>query len=191
MMERFFKYVERHVRLDPPTKHFLKAYGQIQQFKAGDYFLRGGETKWYWCCVLSGMAAAVDQSARLGTIYRFVVQPCGYFTGTRHPFSQRDAGLFIQFLRPTTLYLLPLDSFRYAQEHLQPFGNFVQVLKQRRMLQQEAMIDLLGEPKSGRYAALYKLLPEHYAALTDTERRRLIRVERSVYFRAKAAFHRK
>lgn len=191
IMERFFTHAGRNSRLDTPTRHFLETHGQILSFKAGDYFLLSGETKRYWCFILSGMAAAVDRDDRLGVYYRYVLLRQGYFTGTKHPFSQSPPGLFIQFLRPTTLFLLPLDSFRYAQENLQAFGNFVQVLKQRRMLMQERMMDLLGEEKKNRYGFLYTAMPEIYHALTDVERRRLIRLEKSFYHRSKTLFHRK
>ncbi len=189
-MERFLTLIGRKIPIDAPTRQLLETHGQLRGFKAGDYFLLSGETKRYWCFILAGMAAAVDRNSEFGTYYRYVVVPHGYFTGTKHPFSQSQPGLFIQFLRPTTLFLLPLDSFRYAQENLLPFGNFVQVLKQRRLLMQEALAEVLAQSRIRRYGTLYALLPEVFHALNDEERRKLLRVDRATYYKAKAVFGR-
>lgn len=189
-MERFFIHADRYVRFDNPTRHFLESHGQLRLFNTADYFLLSGETIRYWCFILSGIVATVGSNAAGEPYYRFILLRYSYFTGTKHPFSQSPPGLFIQFLQPTALLVLPLDSFRYAQEHLLPFSNFVQVLKQRRILQQEAMAEVLSAPKSKRYGALYTQLPELFRALRDDERRKLLRVDRATYYKAKAGFKR-
>ncbi|SEK53801.1 Crp/Fnr family transcriptional regulator [Parapedobacter koreensis] len=187
-MERFFAYWSHWINLNQETREYLSQHSQIRSYAAGNDFVLAGEARPFWCFVLSGLVAGLERLGNHRYSYNWLALPGDYFTGTIHLFTQRPPSSNIQFLRDTQLLLIPAPAMRFAQQHFSGISEILHVLKQRRILHQEALLLLLLLDTNRRYTTFRKGMHHLYALLSEKEQIAYLRMSRSQFFAAKSAW---
>ncbi len=189
-MDRLLSFWRKHFPVEEDALRYLQPHIRLRQFAAGDYFMFPGESRQYWCFVLSGATAGVQLLPDGRRCYPWVALPGRYFTGTAHPFTGRAAPLPVVFLKNTCVLMVPATHLRYAQQHFISVSELIHVLKEQRIQRQEVKLALLMLNTTERYACFRQWLPDVAAALKEEEQIRFLHMSRSCFFTAKAAYAR-
>lgn len=106
------------------------------------------ERKPYWCLVLEGLAIGYTLYKDGHRRIRWFAPPMVDFTGTRHLHTMRNTNTAIQFTLPTALLCIPITQWRSAERRYREVSDLLHILKQRRMDQRDALIEVLQESSS-------------------------------------------
>jgi len=162
-MNRFFTYADYYTALSLEEKQFINTHARIRTYNRHDYYLLAGEAKTNWCFVLDGVVAGVRTNYEGDELLQWLSVKHQYFTGTKHPFSERSQGLQIQFLHPTELMELPYTYLREAQHQYPAFAELLQVLKEQKLKYFQTLAKILKLPARER---LHKALDELHNWIT-------------------------
>ncbi|GAA4790883.1 hypothetical protein GCM10023231_18480 [Olivibacter ginsenosidimutans] len=165
-MNRFFTYAAQYCPLTKEEKQFINAHARTRTYNRHDYYLLAGEAKNNWCFVLDGAAAGVKTNDEGEESLQWLSVKHQYFTGTKHPFSERSHGLQVQFLHPTALMELPYTYLREAQHQYPAFAELLQVLKEQKLRYFQSLTKILKLPARER---LHKALDELHNWITPLQ----------------------
>lgn len=188
MAARFYNFWDKYVSIESSAKDYIKTVSRVSHYAPGDYFVRTGESRRFWCFILTGVVAYADYSGDIDGKYQWVALPNQYFTGTAHPFTQRPPRHAILFLQSTALLLIPSEHFQYAQQRFPSFAELVHVVKQQRLDHTMRLAEIRLLPATEQYAAFRNQMRDLYRILSEPQQIRLLRMHRATFYRAKNAY---
>jgi len=153
-MNRFFAYANRYRILSPEEKQFITTHARVRRYTKHDYYLLTGEVALHWCFVLTGLVGGFRYFSDDTEDLFWIVGQNGYFTGTKHLFSNRSTDLDIKFLDRSEILQIPLTNIRYAQQHFDGISEFLHVLKQKK-IEETKLLLAMNKVKDGVQRYIY------------------------------------
>ena len=145
-MQRFIQHWRRYTSVSKDALRYLHQHAKVLHFMVGDHFMQANERRYYWCIMLEGLAVGYTLYKDGHRRIRWFAPPMVDFTGTRHLHTTRKTNTAIQFILPTALLCIPTARWRAAEHRYREVTDLMHILKQRRIDQQRALIEVLQEP---------------------------------------------
>ena len=95
-MERLFEFWRAYISIPKEVREFIQAHAEVISASKND--IESIEVQHYWCFVLEGLVAGYGTNLSGKQIMTWISVGNQYFTGTRHPFSNRRNDIKIKFL---------------------------------------------------------------------------------------------
>jgi len=188
-MDRFFTFWRKHIKIPAEAQAFMETHAQLKHYQKGEVFSAPDEARLYWCYILDGLVGGIYYSEDGSMQIRWLATPNNYFTGTEHLFTKKPQPLFIEFLRPTTLLLLPREIALEGQRRYPAISELFHILKQHhinRLRKQVAVFEHIDF--YGRYQTFLAELPELAFHTTKAQQASFLHISRGSFFRVQKQY---
>ncbi|WP_164108679.1 MULTISPECIES: hypothetical protein [Sphingobacterium] len=165
-MDRIEKYLEKYGLLTTKAKEYLRQYGKIMYFSKNAYFLFQHETKHNWCFLLEGLVGhqIIDKKGNSKLIK--LCPTNHYFVGTKHIFSKSRPRTAIQFLQPSTIYMISNEDLKTGIRKFAELNEIYHIMKQHELDIREIFLSIPSVMRDERIAYLFDHLPEVKGKMT-------------------------
>ena len=188
-MERLFTFWSHYMAIPEEARNFLEDHGIIKQFAKGTIFSQPDEARHYWCFVLEGLVASIYYLNNGQRVMRWLTIPFSYFTGTEHLFTKRAANVHIEFLKPTTLFMLHSNSALEGQQHFPSISELFHILKQHQLNRLRKYLIVFQQANHyQKYKLLMEELPEIVTHTSNEQRRHFLQMSRGSYYKIKKRY---
>lgn len=189
-MNRLFDFWERYMPIPDDARRFLERHGRIRQYPKSTIFSSPDEPKYYWCFTLEGLVAGLHYAKEGKTSsFRWLSIPNSYFTGTEHVFTKRVGNVHIEFLKPTSLFMLHNEIATEGQRRFWCISELFHILKQHQInrLRKYALIFQQANHYQ-KYKLLVEELPEIVAHTTNEQRWHYLQISKGSYYKVKKRY---
>ena len=159
-MDRIEKYFDRYRLMHATVKDYLRQKGKLLHYKKNAYFVAHNETKHKWCFLLEGLAGYHSLDASGNTSLERLCPINHYFVGTKHLFSRSTNSTAIQFLEPSTVYIISNKDLKNGIQQYNELGEIYHIMKQHELDIRQIFLRIPNIPRQQRLAYLYDHLPE-------------------------------
>lgn len=188
-MERLFTFWRKYAELTEEGKSYIIHHSVVLPFADNDIFAHHDEHKHYWCFIPEGLVAAYCRQGDGDSKIAWIAGPLDYFTGTRHPFTDKHDMVDIVCLQAGRLVMIPNSELIYAQQHFADVGELLQVLKQRKISQQDILLEIMRQKNmEQRCMTFFERCSAIALALSREQCCAFLQVSHSTYNRAKRKF---
>lgn len=191
-MTNFYTFIKKYLNLPQEARDFIEAHADIIEGKRGEYYTTETEYKESWCFLLGGLVAGhTFNTAGLRTIH-WIIEPGGYFTGSKHLFSNSSLEQNIEFFQDSRILQIPHENMRQAQEQFPEIGELIQIQKQHKINKQDILIEILKQPDA--QAVYFKFMDEMGTVanlLTNQQVMDLLGLKRTTFIKVKGAYSRR
>jgi hypothetical protein len=115
-----------------------------------------------------------------------------YFTGTKHPFSNRREDIKIKFLENSKIVQLPNHLVQFAQKEYPSVSELLHTLKQKKLLDYEKRIEIFGQnTKIEQCLEFFDNYPDLIERLTVNQICEFLNLDKGTYYSALEIFIRR
>jgi len=187
-MERFFTFWSRYMDIPPDARKYIFDHARIRRYTPR-VFSYPDDPKPYWCFVLDGLAANVYDTVNRYGIIRYLITPNAHFTGTEHPFTKKGGDIYIELLKPTTIFMLRNNFALEAQQRFPAVSELFHILKQHQInnLRRHLLVFQQGRIID-KYRYMAEQLPEVITHTNNRLQARFLQISESSLYDAKKRY---
>lgn len=174
------------------VRDFIAANAEVIYGQKNEYYIESIEVQHYWCFVLEGLVAGYRTNLAGKQIMAWLSVGNSYFTGTKHPFSNRREDIKIKFLENSKIVQLPNHLVQFAQKEYPSVSELLHTLKQKKLLDYEKRIEIFGQnTKIERCLEFFDKYPNLIERLTVNQICEFLNVDKGTYYSALEIFIRR
>lgn len=165
---------------------YLKSVTRKIHLKKGTIIKLADHRLAYFCIVLKGVVGGYEWNNGTDPNLREIIRQMDYFTGTIHPFTQRNRLIEYRTLTPVILARMHMDNARHGQLQYPDLTELFHVMKQHKINQLRQQVIIFQEFNHAKRYQLYtNLLPDWQNALPDHIQREFLQISKAHYHRLK------
>lgn len=130
-MERLFEFWRQYMEISKEVRDLIASHAEVIHGQKNEYYIESIEVQQYWCFVLEGLVAGYRTNLAGKQIMAWLGVGNSYFTGTKHPFSNRRDDIKIKFLENSKIVQLPNHLVQFAQKEYPSVSELLHTLKQK------------------------------------------------------------
>lgn len=150
-MEEFFNYWKNYgLTLNDTDSQFIRTHGQVKKYKRREEISSLRTNASLWNFILSG-GFIIEQMDINGDTQHCILQLANdAFTTTLHPFTKRRISGAYRAIIPSDTLQLKNEHIVFLQQNSVVFSEILHIIKQRKLLQLEKIIQLrsIADPYS-------------------------------------------
>lgn len=187
-MERFFTFWSHYMDIPPDAREYIFDHARINRYRP-KVFSYPDDPKPYWCFVLDGLAANVYDTVNRHGIIRYLITPNAHFTGTEHPFTKKGGDIYIELLKPTTLFMLRNNFALEAQQRFTAVSELFHILKQHQINNLRKHLQVFQQRRIvDKYRYMAEQLPDVIKHTNNRQQARFLQISESSLYEAKKSY---
>lgn len=184
-MERLFNFWREYIHIPKEVREFIESHAEVIHAGKNEYYIESIEVQHYWCFVLEGLVAGYGTNLSGKQIITWLSVGNSYFTGTKHPFTNRRDDIKIKFLEDSKIVQLPNHIVQFAQKEYLSVSELLHTLKQKKIADYEKRIEIFSQnTKIEQYQAFEVKYPNLLGRLTIDQICEFLNMDRSTYYEA-------
>jgi hypothetical protein len=167
------------------VRDFIAANAEVICGQKNEYYIESIEVQHYWCFVLEGLVAGYRTNLAGKQIIAWLSVENSYFTGTKHPFSNRRDDIKIKFLENSKIVQLPNYFVQFAQKEYPSVSELLHTLKQKKLSDYEKRIEIFSQDsKIEQFLKFEEHYPKLPVRLSVGQICAFLNMDRSTYYEA-------
>jgi CRP-like cAMP-binding protein len=189
-MHRLTSFLEKYrPQADPGVLRYLEEACVVLKYSRGAVIKTPNDPLPYFCIVLEGLVGGYESNNGSDPLLRELILPMDYFSGTAHPFSQRNRMMEYRTLTPAAFARFPIHHIRRGQQLYPDMAELFHIMKQRKIDQLRKQIAIYQQKDlASRYALYATLMPDWTHLLPRDVQCQFLQMSKTHFHRAKGHF---
>jgi len=167
------------------VRAFIAENAEVIYGQKNEYYIDTIEVQHYWCFVLEGLVAGFGTNLSGKQIIAWLSVENSYFTGTKHPFSNRRDDIKIKFLENSKIVQLPNHIVQFSQKEYPSVSELLHALKQKKLSDYEKRIEIFSQDtKIEQCRVFLENNPDLIKRLTVEQICEFLNVDKTTYYLA-------